>query len=357
MRLVIGLWVLFVCGGCFGSCGAAAVAHLPDDECEESAECGSGEYCRRYLVGSRCEPLREQGEDCTSQSACATGLVCNKGHVPARCEPRASAGSPCARHWDCIDGLRCNAGYDPARCEPRGDAGSPCKETEDCRSGLTCIDLYDPARCEPPGEAGSACVTTEHCDGDLLCNRPDIEQAGTCIERGSLQAGEACTFFVAGVCGEGLVCGTEQRCVPPAGEGDPCAFALDNLSGCAEHLVCWEEVCRPLGVAGDPCPCEEGLLCHGGWDPPRCEPPSEEGAACGSDGDCADALICDGRSLCRVGAVGDACDDAIDCQRDLVCVMDLCATQVQQPGQRCKADRDCAEGTTCLNEICRILDP
>jgi hypothetical protein len=120
----------------------------------------------------------------------------------------------------------------------------------------------------------------------------------SCYSRTECAADEYCTFAYA----EDPPAGEEPAagsCLPRLAEGEPCEDGQ-----CVDGLVCGsdpENVCVAIVNRGDPCDaateCADGLVCHQGFAPPVCEPPSVEGEGCAVAEDCAAGLPCE-ESLC-----------------------------------------------------------
>ncbi len=120
----------------------------------------------------------------------------------------------------------------------------------------------------------------------------------SCYSRTECQVDQYCTFAYADepAAGEEPEAGS---CLPKLAEDEPCEDGQ-----CVDGLVCGrdpENVCVAIVNQGDPCDvasvCADGLVCHQGFDPAACEPPSVEGEACAVPEDCYAGIACE-KLLC-----------------------------------------------------------
>jgi hypothetical protein len=145
-------------------------------------------------------------------------------------------------------------------CTPYYQAmGDSCAQGLQCLGG-TCMAIVAPVR----RTEGQQCnPQTDLCEEGMLCTLTEANPTGpTSCVRGP-KAGEPCS----GYCDVGLRCdiptdGTDRVCLPPPGEGEPCAFP--------------------------PYECAAGLRCDGS----TCTVGLPEGAECSGDDSCAVGLEC-----------------------------------------------------------------
>jgi len=213
----------------------------------------------------------------TAPQTCGADADCPAGAV---CDPVVGLCVECLFEHQCAAGTHCMSGD----CVPY----ATCVEDEDCPEGLVCApDLLECVPCIADAQCETS-PATPYCDATLyLC----VE----CLE--SAQCAEAFECL-AGVCVPYLPCASSKDC---------------------DEGICWTEAGKCVDCI-EQADCEEGTICVGHVCEPICE----------SDKDCKDQDgVCDKDLGVCVDCVGDAdCPDVYHCLTG-VCVLDLCAQDVQ----------------------------
>lgn len=208
--------------------------------------------------------------NCVSDAQCAKDAYCRAGI----CEERQEPGEKCARDGQCASGFCTDGVCCEGRCDGQCEA---CGKTGKCEA-VTGAPVGARPACA--GASGDACAGA--CDGALrvTCSYPAGEVS--CRDAGC-EAGKA--TVVAHCTGVGS-CAPEQTVACP--------------NGC-EGTICAGDACL---INSD---CREGERCIAG----TCAPQGEDGAACGSAGDCDSGFCVDG-VCCNRACDGqcEACDGA-----------------------------------------------
>ncbi|MFO0683186.1 MAG: hypothetical protein U0234_14105 [Sandaracinus sp.] len=171
---------------------------------------------------------------------------------------------------------------------------------------------------------------------------------GTCAPRAI--AGASCDDMF--TCATGLVC-LDGHCAAPLAEGASCTSDL----ACTPPLHCAiggaGGVCTALGASGDPCTsandCEVGLVCEGAHCQPQ--PTDCSSAACGSHSACGGPRACAPRV-----PVGGACVEDRACEPTAYCEGGVCVARPVD-GEACARGTVCAPGLGCDGDggTCRPL--
>jgi hypothetical protein len=190
--------------------------------------------------------------------------------------------------------------------------------TQDCEARVSAAIDHGRVAFDPT--AAQACVASIQqviadgvCWGNISTNQPGPPPYGS----------SACSDVVTGLqangapcavdfeCQNGLTCvgwtgSTDGKCQTPGAAGKPCEQAPD--AGSALDL--------DYGFGTHP-PCAAGAYCV----TPTCQPQAASGAACTSDGQCANGLTCHLGRCASMGPAGDggACDTKVDCVQGLYC--------------------------------------
>ncbi|MHC4836861.1 MAG: variable surface family protein [Planctomycetota bacterium] len=157
------------------------------------------------------------------------------------------------------------------------------------------------------------------------------------------------------------------------------------LGGCGELSEHDGPVCDQLGDPGCPCTASgecrddgaQRYTCQGGLCVEAACPTGTEGCGCGTEGTCADGLVCaadicvsgcapgDPGCVCRACANPDGCCDADAVGNPMVCLDDVCQPPRCALGTldcfcdaagRCEADAVCDDGL-CVEDTGQTLDP
>ncbi len=193
------------------------------DNCFRDRDCLVSEICNP--LDQLCSPHPDIGEDCRLNEDCALGSFCVQGFCKTDSEVM-----PCQEPGDCLEGERC----DPLNLVCVQDLG--CDQDEDCAAGEVCNPAYD--RCE------RACTPETQdavCGFGLVC-----DDQGRCVE-----------CYSDDHCGVGLRCNPEtHHC-----EGEnSCRTDRDCPSGQVCNPQTFQCTVHPLGcLSHDDCP--EGTIC------------------------------------------------------------------------------------------------
>jgi hypothetical protein len=282
--------------GFFGVC-----VPRPQQGCQSDAECGPGEACKAYCMGS-CDPnggcsescqgvCVPQEPGCSDVNPCPAGQECQM--VCVDCAPAVTSGT------DCLGG--CYGQCVPVQPEP-----VPCDLDSDCAAGWHCEPIFCSAMCVPDGAGG--CLPCN--DGHLGQCAPNPQQG--CQSDAECLAGEQCQTHCMGLCD------------PTWGCGEQCQGVCVPLSqGCTSDAECGE---------GEQC----DLLC-----PPSCAGFASDDPATGEPmPPCADAEACYGQCVPRPFA----CGGDQDCAAGELCSQGQC---VALPSAGCMSDAECLAGQVC----------
>lgn len=328
--------------------------------CDVDAHCVLNEQqqlvCARR--GARFGRCRAEGSPCDAGLACA-GDHCIFTSAPgSRCEPGPRDTCPSGTTCQDLTGLvRTLPGF---RCvadgAQRGRCRTPLSRADACDPGLAC-DLPS-SRCLVPTSLGNPCDNRRLCQVGAHC-----ESAGqVCTRDGSL--GSRCREG-APRCDDGAFCGSDERCVRLAAEGERC----DRFTVCRSGLRCTQEAagsdrCVRMRVPGEACTpdrgitgeCADGLVCVREGDDARCRVPGGVGLPCGQSM-CDPGLVCSlqGRCLAVVGpgAVCDPSELAGPLCRGGACIAGRCIA-AGTIGGLCRATAPfCDDGLTCARDVMR----
>ncbi len=190
----------------------------------------------------------------------------------------------CVRDRDCLVSEWCH----PLDNLCHGTGGNECRLNEDCDLGLFCVQGYCKQVSEvSPCTNDSDCLETERCDPwNLVC----IEDQG-CDRDGDCAATEVCDLALGrcvnactietqeAVCGFGLVCDADGRCVECLSD-DQCGVGLtcnlDTMRCEGENSCVTNRDCLP------------GQTCN-----PQTMQCTVPPTACLSNNDCPDGTLCD----------------------------------------------------------------
>lgn len=234
--------------------------------------------------------------------------------------------------------------------EQKGTVGTKCLYNSDCEDNLRCIQGV----CGASRNAGDACVNDSECDGNLRCF------GGLCA------FGERKECTQDSQCGLGNKCfasksDTNKYCATQNGEGFPCQDDKDcEVQGGQVTLVCSGGYCLKPAEQGKPCPdsksCLSPLVCSSGG---KCIQPGQPGTggvddACSNANDCQKGLVCDGnQSKCVDGrSKGQLCELSTGCAKGLVCSAEGKCAAPGEPGtvgsgEACLKLSDCQKGLVC----------
>lgn len=293
------------------------------------------------------------GEACAvlNESRCAylarCGLIANNAQSRLECA-RGFEATWCGPLTWPAHVARGTLRYDPLRAE----ACSESFFTQACGEWMTLSDS-----CQrfllPRVPLGEGCYDgfVECADG--VCRGSSCPR--TCQPRALLD--EICT--VDGDCRSGLYCRLSPflpsvgQCAAYGANGAACASNAE----CLDDLLCIAQQCRALPLPGGSC--LEGLcsapgFCEGVGDAGVCLARKDEGAAC-LEGQCLTSLVCDPlRGVCvRIQlSSGDACSLAQKCPVGEVCLggsaLSTGVCHAPQPeGEPCLVHRDCQAHLAC----------
>jgi hypothetical protein len=204
---------------------------------------------------------------------------------------------------------------------------------------------------------GEPCLSSAECAAPHYCTAQTCP--GTCTPLA--QQGQWPLAFDG--CANGLVFdwGT-GTCELPAGTGEDCGDAFDQLRACVAGYFCDHGTCTPRKALGEPCTgtheCEIALRCTG-----TCEPLGSVGDAC-TGHDCLYDLRCESEELLGSGictaskSQGQSCWMDYECDEALICVgskLDVKGTCEipKEVGQDCTGNDPCADGLYCdATEAC-----
>lgn len=219
----------------------------------------------------------------------------------------------------------------PHECMQLKAQGDKCGYGERCMYGLACIDSV----CVPKQPEGARCYVSRHredCSGELIC-MPDnpnllplpegeVYKQGVCALR--RREGQTCQPTQCIHCEDGLKC-EDGRCIQPPPPEPPEPIRLSRGFPCSSHKGC-----------------KRGLVCYQG----QCaqvygcvhveqKPKQLEQTGC----------------LFRDRDVGLYTD--LECQTDEQCNGGYCVLGVCHQYPACSTDDECADGTSCWeNVIC-----
>ena len=239
-------------------------------------------------VGASCDWLYE----------CAKGLCTPDvgGSCPAKCANVGGAGAPCDNGCDERQGLRCIDNV----CSKLHEADDKCSSDDDCDAGLFCDGF---GKCSTRGFQQASCDGDDQCAAGLWCNRSP--EGGLCSPQ--IATGKSCTASsaeaIAFACVDGDLCkgfsfaktGATAGTCAPAGEVGASCVATAQITGCGNGLACVNGTCAEKPVSG---PCTQTGDCKEGFaycDGAQCQALKSDGAACGSNEECA-SRNCDASS-------------------------------------------------------------
>jgi len=225
----------------------------------------------------------------------------------------------------------------------------------DATTGAACL-----AQIDEIAASGACQLELDACNTIFV---GQVEAGGTCFEQNDCAT--IGSYCVEGDCQEQCCAGS---CVSPVAVGSACG----NDVPCAADEICdytpvegMERTCLSgdTGSAcGDDGDCDRELYCSGG----ACVGDVGADAACTSDRQCVDPLLCVGKNLqagrCKLtDDAGDDCDTA--CRgRNLYCdttgstggTTGKCTALPDQAGDSCAASRECADPIFCnsTTQIC-----
>ncbi len=255
--------------------------------------CESGEIC----VDAQCFRVCERHTDCNANEAC----------LERTCRTYAVT---CSRSGDeCVDGYFCQDEV----CVRQLGVGEPCVDNDGaclsgfCREGLCCASACDGTcvSCRATetrgtdGDCASIIAGTDpanECDGVVAC-----DGTGACWALGLGDACDAAHQCTSGLCVDGVCC--DDACA------GPCRACSAALSGGTDGL------CTPLPDGTD------------------------------DQEECAGPLACNGEGACWGKTTGDACDAGYQCANGLCVDGSCCASECDQPCQRCDATGACGSVT------------
>ncbi|MEW5849452.1 MAG: hypothetical protein AB2A00_11595 [Myxococcota bacterium] len=192
--------------------------------CTTDADCGPGEFCAAGTCqGAECVtdadcPLGEACvagacvmEGCVTDLDCPVGEVCSNGQCVAG---GCTSDADCSADERCVEGTCVRAGCTsneecgPGRsCVNGACVDTGCTSNDDCPAGQMCIDGTCVA---PPGCASDAdCPSGQTCQNGTCAPPPGCTSDADCPSGQTCQNG-TCSAAPQGVCGDGVVQGTEQ---------------------------------------------------------------------------------------------------------------------------------------------------
>ena len=250
------------CSGPFDTC-VGFTASCVNGVCELSGK-KEGEACIDYGTG-----------DCQSTLFCKTP---GPQTIDGVCVPKSGAGQACSKEQECEDGLFCKAGT----CTVYLPDGAPCMPGGDPCAAYYCVN----GTCGTPQmglHEGDDCSVSTLCRDGLICDQ------GVCKIMQYVPEGGACSLGGADLCAPDQICDNLEcppgpcekplHCLPAPQDGAPCGSYLQCADGfeCVGFSIQDGErgACVKLGGLGEPCPCNEDLLCQGGscvpWGDPVCQ--------------------------------------------------------------------------------------
>ncbi|KAH7133984.1 hypothetical protein EDB81DRAFT_762333 [Dactylonectria macrodidyma] len=344
-----------------------------NDQCEEDFFCSSAiQFCVSSIV-----------DQCTEDAACADGYICKETFglcVPEIFEDCSlDAGDTCPtngfactqfgfclseRSRECQTTADCDAGMS---CEPNllvclFDVENQCDSDSDCGQGELCDTFNSRCFLGPSACDVNPCEEGFYCDDSLFLCFQDIPLEGNCATTADCTTGFECNPLgmclpVPGdycsdmPCPDGSYCSSEFVCIPDA------VAACQSDSDCVDPLVCNQLHGFCVGTAADDCDfdtgCRNGLVCTDGQCLTGCE----------VDTDCTyPGLICDLDYLVCTPDDRTPCTDISECQPGQLCGTDgLCAEDPD--ALRCFEAVDCKDGDgpcglglcACQDNFCVLL--
>jgi hypothetical protein len=359
--------------------------------CGLDGTCDGSGGCRKFVLGTICQPGTCSGASVTNANVCDGAGRCKPGPAticaPFNCDSASgTCVSVCHSDSDCVDGHSCVNGS----CGPKPRA-AVCTTDAECASGFctdgvccnvackgACVSCnqtgregtcwpIDAGRADPHGichdQGASTCQMTGACDGiggcalyaaEAVCRAPvcsgdQVDTTGTCDGVGTCRPPgvQPCSPFH---CSGGACinrCTSDADCVAghscvngscgPKSLGQSCAANGDCGSGfCVDGVCCdsaCQGACRSCALSSTMGHCTS--VAAGAQDPRRsC---ADQGAAsCGTDG------TCDGAGACRKYRSG------------TVCAPEHCTTGVYTGPSMCNATGACAApaALACAPYVC-----
>lgn len=303
--------VLAACGGS----DSVSLDELPD--ALASAQCERLVRCGLYTSAADCEAAINFNIT-EIQHSVEAGRVAYDGEAVAEC-------------LDTLGSASCDLTTESARVTPQSckdaikgavAAGGTCYDSGDCQSARCDLPDCGNACCMGTCQDGPAEVTVGQSCADAPCDDRSFCQNGTC--QALLASGAACQG--SDECGFGLMCGNDactaaahrgdacvdgdcaeigdrcdstDHCAALVAVGGACSGGIAGLFDCQRPLVCNDTTlkCEAAPTAGQACQffCGGNLFCN---DQNTCEAPRADGAACGSNSECASDFCDDVTSKC-----------------------------------------------------------
>lgn len=210
---------------------------------------------------------------------------------------------------------------------------------------------------------GRACNPATPDSAEYCVPTPPIDYGDACDARtilvGQQQLGEACTQDVQVECAEGLTCieyGETGVCIEALAEGDSCFTDYQ----CPYDLVCdfTDGTCATPSGFGEPCTftnpddprpgteaqrCEQGLVCDPGTN--TCSTDTcIVGAGCNENRDCPQGSFCVQYECGPLHEVGEGCYEHEDCASELCDFDTQTCTTTRAVGAQCSNDDVCESG-------------
>ncbi|MEO1172662.1 MAG: hypothetical protein AAFX94_11530, partial [Myxococcota bacterium] len=265
-------------------------------QCTTSDECAPGQSCARGICA-------DTNLSCGATNPCPTGQSC--------CGGICSATGCCEVDQDCIDGW-CDDGVCVDGGRPQCSTANPCEDgicltvlgrcvecvdSNDCGTGRVCT-LGN--QCETPG----TCALNGNCtDRGLVCDS-ETGNCRPCVAR--VECGDlACLGGTCTACTGASDCGTNRNCVDGRCVNAPGAACTSDLN-CTDGLICSPaNTCEACQLSSE-CPNPGAQSCSQG----RCISTNGD---CTQDSDCgAPDRICSG-GTCRSGCGTAGCSDGETC--------------------------------------------
>ncbi|TNE49400.1 MAG: hypothetical protein EP343_12035 [Deltaproteobacteria bacterium] len=299
---------------------------------------GNTGVCFPEPTGFSCKKWSPAGTAC-AEGPCEPGLFCDVSSSTAGvCKALSSEGQPCRAPAHCQEGLACLNEV----CSKPLDGGKACDNVRQCKAGFACS--LSQKLCVPTKKPGESCEFALHCGPDHVC----LGLAATTVCQKGKSEGETCAQHFE--CAVGLQC-VQQKCAQLPKEGETCAS-----QGCNVGLTCdrTNNTCVKLPTQGQAClsakpKCAADLVCIQG----SCQPPGQNGAACGDDEECEPGRLgCGSGGKCEpLPTLGQPCFRDVLCERSVVCdLQSKRCVERKKEGELCPFGFECELSLSCVTQ-------
>jgi hypothetical protein len=267
--------------------------------CGTDGTCDGQGACRKYVMGTVCQPGTCDGAAITNMKTCDGNGTCAAGDskvcVPYSCDTtKQDCFAACTTNSDCAVGVQCMNGSCGLKMR-----GSTCKTNDECASGFCTDGVCCAVACQGP------CVSCKQ-----------TGKVGTCwpIDQGVPDPRQICKDSGPTKCGQTGAC--------------------DGFGACANYAA--ETVCVLPSCAGT-----------------RLNTPG----TCDGQGTCKAPGVQECMPYtCASGTCNTTCNTNVDCAPTIACVNHVCGTGKHTNGSTCTTAADCASSFcvdgVCCNEAC-----